>query len=187
MTSYFVSADHLGGTRDIVDSSGALIARHDYDPYGRSTQVTGTLDSGYGFGRYRPEGSYLLAPFRAYSPDIGRWLSEDPAGFVDGPNKFQFVRNAPTSVVDPTGLSSECRDAALAHFKKCVVVSFIMIDAPMIMTIASCLSSGPGTPICLPVTVIFWEIVDITLITICAYGAKQVYDSCVAKCKANTQ
>lgn len=39
-----------------------------------------------------------------YTPHVGRWLSEDPAGYVDGPNQYLYVRNNPANNVDPSGL-----------------------------------------------------------------------------------
>lgn len=38
-----------------------------------------------------------------YTPHNGRWLSEDPAGFVDGPNTYLYVGNSPTRFTDPSG------------------------------------------------------------------------------------
>jgi uncharacterized protein RhaS with RHS repeats len=38
-----------------------------------------------------------------YTPHVGRWLSKDPAGFVDGPNQYLYVKNAPPGAVDPSG------------------------------------------------------------------------------------
>jgi len=35
------------------------------------------------------------------------WLSPDPAGFVDGPNLYAYVRNNPWSAFDPHGLEME--------------------------------------------------------------------------------
>jgi hypothetical protein len=39
-----------------------------------------------------------------YTPHVGRWLSEDPAGYVDGPNRYLYVTNGPTGRSDPSGL-----------------------------------------------------------------------------------
>jgi hypothetical protein len=39
-----------------------------------------------------------------YTPHVGRWLSEDPAGYVDGPNLYLFTANNPINVTDPSGL-----------------------------------------------------------------------------------
>jgi uncharacterized protein RhaS with RHS repeats len=35
---------------------------------------------------------------------LGRWISEDPSGFVDGPNLFSYVTNRPLTHIDPAGL-----------------------------------------------------------------------------------
>ncbi len=34
---------------------------------------------------------------RYYDPSIGRWISSDPAGAIDGPNLYAFVHNNPFS------------------------------------------------------------------------------------------
>jgi len=64
---------------------GTVVARYDYDPYGRSTTVLGTTPTDFNFtGLYRHSKSNLdLATYRAYDPDLGRWLSRDPIGNTD--------------------------------------------------------------------------------------------------------
>ena len=37
-------------------------------------------------------------------PEIGRWLTQDPLGFVDGTNLYAYVSNSPINFVDPYGL-----------------------------------------------------------------------------------
>jgi len=41
---------------------------------------------------------------RYYDPTIGRFLSQDPLGMVDGPNLYAYVLNNPINFVDPLGL-----------------------------------------------------------------------------------
>jgi len=43
---------------------------------------------------------------RTYSATLGRWLTRDPAGYVDGMSLFEYVRSAP-SLVDPLGLQQQ--------------------------------------------------------------------------------
>ncbi len=43
---------------------------------------------------------------RYYQPDLGRWLSPDPAGFTDGMNLYAFVHNDPLTHFDEYGLFS---------------------------------------------------------------------------------
>jgi RHS repeat-associated protein len=45
-----------------------------------------------------------LGRMRWYEANLGRWLTRDPAGYVDGLNVYQFVRSNPLMFVDPTGL-----------------------------------------------------------------------------------
>jgi RHS repeat-associated protein len=57
--------------------------------------------------RYDPEGvGQLYYKKRYYQPALGRFLSRDPAGTVDGPNLYAYVKNAPTAQVDPYGLQA---------------------------------------------------------------------------------
>ncbi len=44
---------------------------------------------------------------RYYDPKIGRWISPDPMGSIDGPNLYRFCRNNPLKFVDDFGLASE--------------------------------------------------------------------------------
>lgn len=42
---------------------------------------------------------------RTYNTELGRWLQRDPAGYVDGPNMYEYAGAGPLSHVDPYGLS----------------------------------------------------------------------------------
>jgi RHS repeat-associated protein len=94
--------------REVTDATGVVLTRHDYDPYGQRTRVTGTEDARFGFtGHYQhAESGLALALYRAYDPALGRWLSEDPIGMVDGPNIQGYVANRPTTALDPLGLEA---------------------------------------------------------------------------------
>ena len=43
---------------------------------------------------------------RYYNPTIGRWLSPDPLGMVNGPNLYANCNNNPTNLIDPWGLET---------------------------------------------------------------------------------
>jgi RHS repeat-associated protein len=108
-TSYFYTRDHLGSIREMFTGGGTVVARYDYDPYGRSTTVLGTTPTDFNFtGLYRHSKSNLdLAVFRSFDPDLGRWLSRDPlknAELIEGPNVFTYVKNNPIAWTDPDGL-----------------------------------------------------------------------------------
>jgi RHS repeat-associated protein len=107
-TDYFYTTDHLGSIREMTDGSGAIQARYDYDPYGRQTKLSGSLDSDFGYtGHYEHAPTGLaLTLYRAYDPSVGRWLSEDPLGFGGGPNLYAYVEGSPINNVDLLGLQA---------------------------------------------------------------------------------
>lgn len=108
-TAYFHTRDHLGSIREMFTGGGTVVARYDYDPYGRSTTVLGTTPTDFNFtGLYRHSKSNLdLAVNRTYDPDLGRWLSRDPIEEWAGTNLFCYVLNDPTHWIDPLGLSND--------------------------------------------------------------------------------
>src|SRR5262249_14899082 len=79
----YSSYDHLASVREVLDSTGALLTRNDFDPYGRLTRVGGTEDSRFGFTRHyvHPASGLALPQYRAYDAELGRWVSSDPLGF----------------------------------------------------------------------------------------------------------
>ena len=94
-----------------VDGEGALISYEEYAPYGATTFAAGRTLAEVSLKRYRYSGKVRDAATgfydygaRCYSPAAGRWLSCDPAGTVDGPNLYAFVRGNPASHIDPSGL-----------------------------------------------------------------------------------
>jgi len=104
--NFFTMRDHLGSTRELVDSTGAVRARYDYDPYGRRTKTSGDLSADYGYtGHYYHERSGLdLTIYRAYDAEFGRWLSRDPIAENGGINLYGYVANNPVNLIDPDGL-----------------------------------------------------------------------------------
>jgi len=49
---------------------------------------------------------------RDYSPTLGRWVQQDPIGYIDGANLYQAMLGAPIGNVDPMGLCAEGDQAA---------------------------------------------------------------------------
>jgi RHS repeat-associated protein len=106
-TPYFYTRDHLGSIREMrsTGKKGAVVARFDYDPYGRSTAVISNTLPDFRFtGLYHHSNSNLdLAVRRAYDPDLGRWLSRDPIEEFGGLNLHRYAANDPANLIDPLG------------------------------------------------------------------------------------
>jgi RHS repeat-associated protein len=107
-TAYFYTRDHLGSVREMTDSNGTIQARYSYDPYGRATQVSGSMASDFQYaGYYEHAGSGLnLTLFRAYDPNTGKWLSRDPIAENGGINLYGYTGNDPIKLRDVLGLST---------------------------------------------------------------------------------
>jgi len=114
--NYYYTKDHLGSVREITDGGSNQVAQYNYDPYGRATKLSGTVDSDmlYTGHYYHAESGLFLAPFRSYDSNLGRWISRDPIGEAGGLNLYGYVSNNPISLFDPLGLAEfSCEDIAL--------------------------------------------------------------------------
>ena len=101
--------DHLGSIREVVDSSGIVQSRLDYDIFGQVAAVTGTVLPDFQYAGYyfhSPSGLNLTT-FRAYSSYLGRWINRDPAEELGSGtmNLYAYCLNNPSMFLDPTGLS----------------------------------------------------------------------------------
>jgi RHS repeat-associated protein len=97
--------DHLGSIRELVDAQQNVRARYDYDPYGRMTKVQGDRDSLFGYAsmEWHAASGLELAVFRAYDPNMGRWISRDPINERGGINLYSYVNGDVIRLSDPLG------------------------------------------------------------------------------------
>lgn len=102
--------DHLGSSALELDQNGALISQEQYYPFGGTAWWAGrsAVEAGYKTVRYsgkeRDASGLYDYGFRYYAPWLQRWISPDPAGDVDGLNRYGMVGNNPVSFVDNDGL-----------------------------------------------------------------------------------
>jgi RHS repeat-associated protein len=105
----FYNRDHLGSVRELIDDNQAVVARYDYDLWGKRTanQITvNPRETDIGFtGHPLHDGTGLcLAPLRAYDADLAKWINRDPIGEKGGTNLYSYVANSPAVFFDPLGL-----------------------------------------------------------------------------------
>ncbi|WP_232034169.1 RHS repeat-associated core domain-containing protein [Mycoavidus cysteinexigens] len=105
------SYDNLLGSSGLeLDGRGEIISQEEYYPYGGTAVWTARsqIEADYKTVRYsgkgRDETGLYYYGFRYYQPWVGRWLSADPAGTVDGLNLYQMVGNNPIARSDLMGL-----------------------------------------------------------------------------------
>lgn len=96
------------GRGDIVaqsDASGTLTWTASYEAYGKRTLELGSNEDRQRANTKEEDPTGLLNEgFRYRDLETGVWLSRDPAGFVDGPNLYAYVKQNPWTAFDPDGL-----------------------------------------------------------------------------------
>jgi RHS repeat-associated protein len=104
--THFYNADGLGSITSLTDSSGATSATYRYDTFGNLTASSGSVTNPFRYTAREWDGEIGIYYYRARFFDLitGRFLSEDPAGFVGGINLYAYVANNPTNLIDPSGL-----------------------------------------------------------------------------------
>ncbi len=104
-TKFFVT-NHLGSVAARMDVSGTLSETYRYLPFGELFAGTATTHEFTGKERDQESGlDYFGARYLA--SNHGRWMSVDPVtGNSSNPqrfNRYSYVGNIPTMLVDPTG------------------------------------------------------------------------------------
>lgn len=124
-TQYYAVSDKLGSVRGLVKRDGSWQMSHRFGPYGAVVSrdsVSGfTLKLRYGWtGReYDTETGWYFHRARYYSPELRRFVQEDPIGDNGGVNHYGYVGGRVMQAVDPDGLVSvdvEGRRTAAAGF-----------------------------------------------------------------------
>ncbi|RIX60328.1 toxin [Paenibacillus nanensis] len=107
-------SNHLDSAALELDESAQLISYEEYYPYGGTAYQSVRNAVEVPFKRYRftgkerdEETGFYDHGARYYAPWLGRWLSCDPAGFVDGTNLYAYVRGNPVKLNDPTGMAAD--------------------------------------------------------------------------------
>ena len=100
-------SDALGSVAALTGPGGHVTQTYAYTAFGtlRSSsgpdlnRVTDTAREQLGDSQ-----GWMYYRYRTYIPSCGRFISEDPLGFIDGPQRFVYVLNMPMRLRDAWGL-----------------------------------------------------------------------------------
>ena len=117
LDEYFLRTDSNGESVPLTDALGSIIAMtgasgtmnttYWYSPYGLTT-IAGVAsgNSTQYAGRENDQTSLYYYRARYYSPEIGRFISQDPSGLAAGLNLYEYAGDDPVNFDDPLGLNS---------------------------------------------------------------------------------
>ena len=112
--------DHLYSTVAVLDDASNVEERYEYDAYGKATiydanfteRTASAIGNAYLFTgrRLDPESGIYYYRNRYYSPTLGRFLQNDPLGYVDSMNMYQYCGDNALYWIDPMGLKGSWSD-----------------------------------------------------------------------------
>jgi len=100
--------DHNGNISCLIDvENNQIAAEYHYSAFGEETIDGILIPWRFSSKRVDPETELVYFGRRYYAPEIGRWITQDPAGFSAGPNLYAYVNNSPLSHFDLYGLYAQ--------------------------------------------------------------------------------
>jgi RHS repeat-associated protein len=105
-TTDYYEQDGVGSVTSLSSSTATIAQSYTYDSFGNTTNSSGSLTNFFRYtGReFDTETGLYYNRARYYDPSAGRFVSEDPIGFLGGNDFFMYSDNDPTLLVDPFGL-----------------------------------------------------------------------------------
>ncbi len=97
--------NELGSTLALLGGSGNTLASYSYEPFGNTT-ITGSSTNPFQYtGRENDVTGLYFYRARYYNPQLQRFISEDPLGFLaNSVNFYEYAYDNPTNFTDPSGL-----------------------------------------------------------------------------------
>ena len=104
-TASYYEQDGVNSVTSLSSSAGALANTYTFDSFGKLTTSTGTITNPFQYTARESDPETGIYEYRAryYDPSIGRFISEDPVGFADGYNVYDYVSGDPVDFDDPSG------------------------------------------------------------------------------------
>ncbi len=121
-TSSYYHSDGNGNITGLIDAQENMVARREYDAFGRTINLNGNKAAVNPFwfsSQLHDETTdYYHYKYRAYSPVLQRWLNKDPLAELGGINLYEFADNVPINSYDPDGLLPPSNPKCQAIAKK---------------------------------------------------------------------
>ncbi|MBP1990486.1 SpvB/TcaC N-terminal domain-containing protein [Paenibacillus eucommiae] len=143
--------NHLGSASLELGRDAQILSYEEYYPYG-STSYQGAGRAAEAPKRYRysgkerdEESGLYYYGARYYVPWLGRWLSCDPGGLMDGPNLYVFVRNNPIVHIDPNGMWTWKQAAIVAAVVTVAVVVTVATAGAGAIAVSAAAAAVGGT------------------------------------------
>jgi RHS repeat-associated protein len=98
--------DALGSTLALTDSTGAVQTSYTVDPFGNTTTSGAANSNTFAYTSRELDAANLNLYFyraRYYNPQLQRFISEDPIGFVGGINLYEYASSNPVNQRNPSG------------------------------------------------------------------------------------
>ncbi|MHA6195509.1 RHS repeat domain-containing protein [Pseudomonas wadenswilerensis] len=143
---------------DLHDSSGLelddaanIISHEGYYPFGGTAwwAANSAIEASYKARRYsgkeRDSTGFYYYGLRYYAPWLMRWISPDPAGDIDGLNRYRFVGNNPATQRDDQGLMNTSKQPE--HPGKAERLAFIAEHFTHEWPLADDMEEDPGIPL----------------------------------------
>ncbi len=87
----------------VRDAAGNDTSESEWDERTSNTFDNEILYCGY---RFDTETGLYHVRFRMYHPTLGRWVTRDRIGYVDGMGLYEYAGCGPTNTTDPSGLAA---------------------------------------------------------------------------------
>ncbi|WP_081881022.1 RHS repeat-associated core domain-containing protein [Ghiorsea bivora] len=129
--TYRIISDHLGSPRLVVDNTGAIVQRMDYDDWGNVITDTNPGFQPFGFagGLYDRDTGLVRFGARDYDPETGRWAAKDPIRFYGlSSNLYGYTHNDPVNWIDSAGLIKVKPGANVSGLVPEIINTYPVID-----------------------------------------------------------